>query len=484
MRRLSGTTRRLLLAFGALIALFAVASAVALAGMRDLDRTVAGIKQHAARVRLTLELSRAMRDRYAHVAHTIILGNASHVPMYERARARVLELSRELDGSVQSAKDRAAMQQIDAANATFDTLFLQGILPAVLRHDQATVDADHEQLLALVSHLEGLSDGLATRAWQEIERFDAHARRVHERTLALTVTLLASAILFAAGVGLYIGRSVARPVAVLEAGAAKLGAGDLKTRIPITRDDEFGHLATSFNDMASALAKHQEQLVQSERLAGIGRLAAGVAHEINNPLGVILGYTRLLLRQADEATAADLHVIEDEVLRAQEIVEGLLDLSRPMSGEDDVSLRELCEGISERLAETTALDGVEVKLSGEAHAPGNGRSLRQVVMNLVRNAAEAAGPGGEVEVTLSEDKSSAQLRVADSGPGIAPDARARLFEPFFTTKAAGTGLGLAVAHAIVRAHGGSIEVGGGTPGGAVFTVTLPKHERRSAVSAY
>jgi signal transduction histidine kinase len=227
--------------------------------------------------------------------------------------------------------------------------------------------------------------------------------------------------------------------------------------------------------MTAALKEHQDKLVQSEKLAGIGRLAAGVAHEINNPLAVILGYARLLHRKANGAAAADLHVIEEETLRAKLIVDGLLDLSRPLTIEPEpIDVRALCDEAVARLRETRLLENVEVSVSGQGSIEGHPQKLRQVVLNLVKNAAEAAGPGGRVEVVVQGAAGGgARVMVRDSGPGLSHDARAKLFEPFYTTKDTGTGLGLAVSQGIVHAHGGEIEAEASPRGGAQFTVRLP-----------
>jgi signal transduction histidine kinase len=231
--------------------------------------------------------------------------------------------------------------------------------------------------------------------------------------------------------------------------------------------------------MTAALADHQRQLVQSEKLAGIGRLAAGVAHEINNPLGVILGYAKLLQRRCDGGMAEDLGVIEEETLRAKEIVDGLLDLSRPLPpGAEDVDLRALSEEVVSRLREARLLDGVEVTVDGRAVARGHAEKLRQVLVNLLRNAAEAAGAGGRVEIRIGAGGPVAEVAVEDSGPGIPEELRARLFEPFFTTKAKGTGLGLAVSRAIARAHGGDLETTQAPHGGARFALRLPGRPAR------
>ena len=227
--------------------------------------------------------------------------------------------------------------------------------------------------------------------------------------------------------------------------------------------------------MASSLRDHEEKLVETEKLAGIGRLAAGVAHEINNPLAVILGYARLLKKSAQGGAKDDLAVIEDEVLRCKQIVQGLLDLSRPVTySAERVPLRDLTDDVVSRLRDSRAVEDVEIHVDGAAEALGNADKLRQVVLNLVQNAAEAAGPGGIVDVVVRTRGDSAEVSVGDSGPGLTPDARNKLFEPFFTTKPAGTGLGLAISLSIARAHRGAIDVGASSRGGALFTLRIPR----------
>ena len=289
----------------------------------------------------------------------------------------------------------------------------------------------------------------------------------------MDLAFLALATLFAAVIGTWLGRSVIGPMKALSAGAARLAQGDLETRIELDRTDEFGALAAQFNAMTASLKEHQERLVQQERLAGVGRLAAGVAHEISNPLGVILGYVKLLKNRALGEQREELGIIEEEALRCQHIVEDLLDLARPhpLAG-DSIDLRKLCDDVVARLREAGRLAGVEVAVSGDAQVQGSGERLHQVASNLVRNAAEAAGAGGHVRVALSATPEAVRLEVSDDGPGLSAEARARLFEPFFTTKPSGTGLGLAVSQAIAHAHGGRIEARGGAAGGAVFALFL------------
>jgi signal transduction histidine kinase len=163
-------------------------------------------------------------------------------------------------------------------------------------------------------------------------------------------------------------------------------------------------------------------------------------------------------------------------VRCQEIVEGLLDLARPGGrvAVEAVSLRELSEEVVARLREAARLGRVAVAVEGDARAWAHPQRVRQVLFNLVKNAAEAAGEAGRVQVHIEGGADGgARVAVSDTGPGVRAEDRTRLFEPFFTTKASGTGLGLAVSQAIAHAHGGHIEADTGPLGGARFTLYLP-----------
>ncbi|RKG74792.1 histidine kinase [Corallococcus sp. CA049B] len=430
------TTRKVLLAFGALVALFAAASGYALGRLADIHEGTRALREVGGRAREARELATAVRDQYAHLAHTIILGNDSHRRFHSEARARVEALTRRLSEHARDAEERAAVADIQASGDALDTLYRDTLLPAVMAKDAAAVEAAHGRALEWVSRIQARVDALTADSDASMDAFESHVGAVERDSFRWALLLLGGATLFAAGVGVYIGNAVAR-------------------------------------------------LVQHEKLAGIGRLAAGVAHEINNPLGVILGYVRLLQRRAEGTLAEDLRVVEEEAVRCQDIVEGLLDLARPGRGpREPVALRDACEEVVLRLREATRLGTVTVDVQGEGTAWAQAPRLRQVLLNLVKNAAEAAGEGGRVEVRIAVDADkSARVAVSDSGPGVTPEARARLFEPFFTTKPSGTGLGLAVSQAIAEAHGGRIDVDTGALGGARFTLSLPSPSRQQEAAA-
>ncbi len=473
----SGTTRRLLTAFAVFFVIIGAASYFALAGLVEVHESMHSVATYNAGVRTALTLASAVRDQYAHQAHTIILGNDSHLGFHKQAGDNVHALIRQLARELKDPEQQTLIQEITRSSQELDQIFLEQIVPAVLKKDHETVGREHARVLQVVSSIQDRADSIAARYGMAIARSEEHAAVVEQTSFRYVTISQLCAILFAVAMAVYIGRSVARPLGRLQAGAARLGSGDLNTVIRIDSGDEFGRLAQQFNAMTRALRDHQERLVQSEKLAAIGRLAAGIAHEINNPLGVILGYVRLMKRKADTGMVEDLGVIEEEAVRCQVIVEGLLDLARPWKlSPTPVDLRDLCDEIVNRLRESHQLSAIRFEIDGEAETEGNDQALRQVLLNLIKNAAEAASPSGWVQVRIGTSPAGcASVSIADSGPGLTVDARERLFEAFFTTKPHGTGLGLAVSQAIIQAHGGNIEAESALEGGAVFRLRLPLH---------
>ena len=301
--------------------------------------------------------------------------------------------------------------------------------------------------------------------------------------LAATAILAIVAILW-----LFFNQRVLKPVARLLEATNRVAAGNLEYRLEVRRNDELGLLGRSFNDMTRRLVAAQSQIYQSDRLASIGRLAAGVAHEINNPLTGVLGHSSFLHKRAPAGSEErqDLETIVNETKRCREIVRGLLDFARqaPMS-RTTVDVSEVVKRAlwiadyqlrAKRVKVTPALRDDLPTLNAD------GNQLTQVLINLLVNAADAIGPGGGevyvatelVEGETEEEGAAIEVKVSDSGGGISEDNLGRVFEPFFTTKGAqGTGLGLAVAWGIVQEHGGSIRVDSRLGRGTTFTIRLP-----------
>ncbi len=226
------------------------------------------------------------------------------------------------------------------------------------------------------------------------------------------------------------------------------------------------------------LARAQAQLVQRERLAALGEISAVVAHEVRNPLGVIfnsLGSLRRMLRPEGDAKML-LDIIGEEADRLNRIVGDLLDFARPSTPvlHPEPLDRLLDEAVSAALAENPVGIAVEKQVqSGMPPVPLDARLMRQAVLNVAVNAAQAMPKGGTLTVRARVDGAFAQVELSDTGPGVPEEVRHRVFEPFFTTRASGTGLGLAVVKRIVEGHRGEVSVSSAPGGGAVFTLRLP-----------
>jgi two-component system NtrC family sensor kinase len=293
----------------------------------------------------------------------------------------------------------------------------------------------------------------------------------------------------------FFNQRVIKPVAHLLEATNRVAAGDLEYQLPVDRNDELGLLGNSFNDMTRRLAAAQSQIYQSDRLASIGRLAAGVAHEINNPLTGVLAHSSFLHKRApaDSEEQQDLETIVHETKRCREIVKGLLDFARqaPMS-KALVDINAIVERALKIVDNQLKVRHVHVTLALREDLPAiyaDANQIAQVLINLLVNAADAIGSdGGEIyvatELTEAEQESAIEIKVSDNGGGIAEQHLGRIFEPFFTTKAhRGTGLGLAVVWGIVQEHGGSIKVDSGLDRGTTFTILLPLASPKGVVAA-
>src|SRR5262245_43438883 len=227
---------------------------------------------------------------------------------------------------------------------------------------------------------------------------------------------------------------------------------------------------------------------QAEKLAALGTLAAGLAHELNNPIGIISSRIEIMLLEAESqalppAVLADLHVLHRHAQRVGKIAQGLLSFSRWSPGaRGTVDVNVLVEDTMLLIEEQLTRKGIAVKRALASWLPpveGDANALQQVVLNLVTNARDVLASGGEISIetapVLDGSGGAVRLTVRDNGPGIPPEMLPRIFDPFFTTKADGTGLGLSISYGIVKEHQGTIGVQSRPGEGTTFVVTLPAH---------
>ena len=308
-----------------------------------------------------------------------------------------------------------------------------------------------------------------------------------DETLAViswaSVALGVGGFMLALLAGALVARRITGPLRELADGAVAVAGGSLDASVPVRTRDEVGELAATFNSMTRDLAGAREELVRAERVAAWREIAQRIAHEIKNPLTPIQMAIETLQRahaksaaQFDALFGESAQTILDEVGRLKRIVHEFSSFARmPAPTLAPVDVSEIVD------AALALYKGGETPLDltlprDLPRALADKEQLTQVVINLVENARDAVAGTGGIRVTTRTDTDGGhvELEVADDGPGLSDEARAKLFTPYFTTKPRGTGLGLAIVHRIVTDHGGEIRVGGAPGGGAVFTVALPR----------
>ncbi len=341
---------------------------------------------------------------------------------------------------------------------------------------------------------------------REIQSFTQNLSKKERMDIAtiikMSVNLLLVALVLIVTLGTIVNvklaTSIAGPIRTLEKITKKIAQGDFSESIEVKGKDELASLEVAFNQMEERLKnalwslehtieklrEKQAQLVEAEKLASIGKLAAGIAHEINNPLTSVLTFSNLMLEQCppEDSRHERLKLMARETNRARTIVRQLLNFGREtVIKPEKINVNQPVSEIADSLASQDAFKGMALdRKLGEDLPPvyADPAQIGQVVMNLLLNAIHAITPPGRIELSTRQSGSSVEIAVSDTGEGIPAEHLHKIFDPFFTTKGAtkGTGLGLAVSYGIIKKHGGDIEVAS-TPGqGTTFTVRLPIHE--------
>ena len=312
-------------------------------------------------------------------------------------------------------------------------------------------------------------------------RESAFLQLVHNFNKRVVIIALVC-ILLAGVIALPIARYIFRPIDDLVQANRRLAEGDMAVRVHAPGHGELAVLGRSFNDLAETLHRTQEELLHKEKLASMGQLAAGVAHEINNPLGSILLFADTLHQEAAEndPRREDLRMIVQETLRCKKIVSDLLNFARQQDVlAQECEVPEILEQAISSVSNQESFGQVRIVRNFASDLPliqADPFQLLQVFVNLLNNAAEAMPQGGTLTLeTRGIPEQGVEIVVADTGCGISEGNLAKLFTPFFTTKPVGkgTGLGLSIVYGIIKMHRGQIGVKSEAGRGTAFTVTLP-----------
>jgi signal transduction histidine kinase len=367
-----------------------------------------------------------------------------------------------------------------------------------------------EALRILITKMEKESTKLRDKIHDDLDHSINDSRRHYQISLWIIVPSSAFGLLLMAGLLHYFYGWIFYPIRDLEAGVGLLARGDFNHRIEVKSGDEMESLAQAFNemtrrlrelytDLARQVNERSRQLVRSERLASVGFLAAGVAHEINNPIAGIAFCSEALESRLKELTllankasgqenhpcivdfARYLKLIQEEAFRCKNITEKLLDFSRTTEHKREaVSLPKLVQSVLDVTAHLQNSKGKKIEIKEEQHANAwiNAEEIKSVILNLVINGLDSMDDGGILTIVIREKDGQAEVAIKDTGIGMNQEVLENIFEPFFTQNRTGkgTGLGLTISHKIIQQHGGEIEATSeGLGRGSVFTIRLPLH---------
>ena len=426
------------------------------------------------------------------------------ISVYED-RLRKLELSDPRLGGIEEetkmiGEMRSKLQSIDGLVNSRDWDF--GGVELVADLEQEILD------------LQRISSGLPALLNQRMDTFSQQARTEYHTWMILSGVLSLCAIGMIVLLLVRFRDAIFRPLEILLEGTRKVAAGDDDYRIKLNSNDELAELADSFNlmtsnfqeirtDLNDQVQERTKEVVRSEQMASVGFLAAGVAHEINNPLNTIAWSAEslesrmheILMDRFDgqgaippdlnEELKKNLRRIQDEAFRCKGITDSLLDFARLGDARKKLtSMREIVESVVEMLRPLGKYRqrNLDFRCSQNVMALINPQEMKQVTLNLVINALDSTPDGGLVKVSLTKEDGLAVLKVEDNGCGMTDEVKQHLFEPFFTRRkqGEGTGLGLSITYRIVQEHGGHIEPYSDGPNkGSTFIVRIPtvKHEQ-------
>lgn len=449
--------------------------------IQEVAGLVDSMRDDESAIRQGIELSTAVRELAIQVGAMVIEEDPSALA-YERRRDEVRSGIQMLSAQV-SPSERHHLEALGLATQRMHEIVVASIVPGLRRRDLSLVRGAYPEIQRLAEEAAKHADRLASATTSEMAQAHDHA------TLSTRLGLMGGGLCVVLIVVLSIAFTfrlravVLRPLDALTRVALRYGQGDFAARVEDLGEGELSAVGKAFSHMADELAQREARLLHNERMATIGQFAAGVAHELNNPIGIIRGYLKTMNPDEDPNTLREeLAILDEEAGHCQRIAEDLLTYARSEElSIERVRMRSFLIETARRYEVGTKADGLVVDVGAfdgdDVEAEVDGARLRQVVLNLLHNAAQASPPQATIQLRGRRRGETYQIEVQDRGLGVDVADRERIFEPFFSKRKGGSGLGLAVCQGIIRAHGGTIEVLDGEDGGAVFRVVVPIEAR-------
>lgn len=468
--------RQIALAFGLIAAVSVVMCAMLFSVIAQVANLVGEMREHEGAIDRSHALATSVREQYAHQAHTLIEGDSSHLDHYQGWTERVASIVATLRPAVPQSEQKR-LEQVLAMSRQLDQIFRERMLPASDRGDRGTLVRLHREADQISQSASAHADAIVRAV--ELGMVHAHVLATRSTQLGFAISALCVLLIFGLSIGytVRLRQAVLKPLAVIADSARRVGGGDFSVRVGAIGQGELRAVADAFDRMLDEISAREQRVREAERMAAIGQLAAGVAHEINNPIGIIRGYVKTMgPDSAPDVLREELRILDEEAAACQRIADDLLAYARaPDLRIENTAIDELIREAVRRFEDTQPRDRNAIIVRAAPHTIAvDGGRIRQVLLNLLRNAAQASPPDAAIEVWGIPQLlgNRYDIVVLDRGPGVKPEDGARIFEPFFSKSADGSGLGLAVCQGIVRAHGGTIAVEARRGGGAAFRVQL------------
>jgi two-component system NtrC family sensor kinase len=381
-------------------------------------------------------------------------------------------------------------------NRAIGTLASEEVKELVLKNGEKWIDRAFVVNDWYITAYEPIEDIFSQRVGMlYVGVLEAKYADVRRKALSIFIIMTVASMALAVGLGTYSANRTSRPVQQLINASIQVSQGNLSPELGPISKSNLGVLQKTFKEMLTALQERDKQsenkLLQSEKQASIGKLAGGVAHEINNPLTGIFTFTHMLLRRTDipADVRSDLETIAQETERVRKIVKGLLDFSRQTElDREPTDVNRLVRYTISLVENQALIKGIHLSSESGEDLPKiilDRNQMQSVLLNIIINALDATDPGGSITVSTGigvsasqPDRKGVQIVCTDTGCGIPPENLDKLFDPFFTTKdiGQGTGLGLSVSYGIIERHGGMIWVQSKVGRGSAFTIWLPIEE--------